>query len=113
MVAHPGHPKTLPAGSNPALSSNKIKIMITQARKIEHEKRVLIIETLFVNKKKTLKLLEIQSLKSDYDTFSISSYDIPISHSIGSCDVLTGKEADFYKKRLIDLIQKQYYADSN
>lgn len=87
--------------------------MITQARKIEHEKRVMVIETLFVNKNKTLRLHEVLSLKSDADSIGISTYDMPIAHTIGPGDVLAGKEAELYKKRLMDLIQKQYYADSN
>ena len=86
--------------------------MITQAMKIEHEKRVLVIETLFVNKNKTLRLHEVLSLKSDANSISISTYDMPIAHTIGPGDLLTEKEAELYKKRLLNLIKKQYYADS-
>jgi len=87
--------------------------MITQARKIEHEKKVLIVETLFRNKSKTLRLHEVLSLKSASDSIGISTYDTPIAHTIGPGDELTGAEAEQYKKRLMAIIQNQFYADSN
>lgn len=112
MAAKPGQPKTLSAGSNPALSANKTKIMITQARKVDHEKKILIVETIFTQKNKTLRLHEIFSLKSENDSFTITTYDTPISHTIGSCDVLRGKEADYYIKRLVNIISK-FYENTN